>query len=155
MNKLSLALITALGLSGCAIHGDSEFTCPGAEQGVCMNAGDAYEAAENGKSAKDYIRDEDGNLVSEHTHKTNKNLGDAAPIAGVMSAPISQPKPVLAAPEVVKIWVNAWEDANLVLHMAQTAFVEITPRRWSIENSDVHKVKSASPFKRVTNVTNP
>ena len=154
MKHLTLLAFTSLVISGCAVHGDSDFSCPDPEQGVCMNAGDAYKAAENGYEAKDFIRTETGEVVKRVNGSSSNRLSAHAPVVGVMSTPVSAPKPVMAAPEVIKVWVNVWEDEAQVLHMPTTAYVEITPRRWSLDGTEVHKTKSASPFKRVTRVTN-
>ncbi|GAA5143650.1 type IV conjugative transfer system lipoprotein TraV [Thalassotalea piscium] len=148
MKKQLLIIGVVVAITGCTINSSDEFTCPSAEKGICMPAKDAYEHAELGKDASS------SSLYHSKQDKreeaiTGNIYSDVAPVVGVMTKPLSQPKPVLERAQVLRVWVNAWEDENNVLHMPQDAFVEITPRRWSLTKSKVNSFKSSSPFKKV------
>jgi len=151
---LSMFSLSVL-VSGCSINGNDEFTCPNPEKGICMPAEQAYKYAEMGKdvnslkakfSKKDKLKK--GQSDKEISSDGSK-YSDVAPVVGVMTNPIQQPKPILEPAKVLKIWINSWEDESNVLHMPQTAYVEITPRRWNLKDANLHKFKSTSAFKKV------
>lgn len=150
MKTKILAITIVAALSGCSMSGNDEFTCPDAEKGICMPADEAYIHAENGRDANSIAKDRKRQSLSDEGEVSNSNgkYSNTAPVSGLMTLPISQPKPILEPVKVVKVWVNAWEDGEQVLHMPQESYVEVTPRRWNIEDSKVQKFKSTSPFKK-------
>lgn len=155
-------------LGGCAVGGYDEFSCPDPQNGVCTDAYTAMELASNGKTAKDYSPNTHLNHSSSaqvaspeagHSHSEQQaseqhvtNYGqvspyrDVAPVAGLMRRPIDQPKPVLLQATVLEMWFDSYEDSNGVLRMPQTAFAEVTPRKWTLTNTKVEQFKSAGPF---------
>ena len=160
-----VAAVMALG--GCAVGGYDNFSCPDPQNGVCTDAYNAAQLAENGKDAKDFsanthINHSSGQQESsqddDHSHSEGSKSGqngnddnaspyrDVAPVAGLMSRPIDQPKPVLMPATVLEMWFDSYEDSNGILRMPQTAFAEVTPRRWSLTNTKVEQFKSAGPF---------
>lgn len=172
-------LLSAISLAtGCTISGHPDFTCPDPENGVCTDAHTAFILAENGKSAADYTnnshighkngsadgyKDEDGDHTnhdhsdrsgSVNTAKDGKQspYRDVAPIAGLMRMPVDQPKPVLMQATVLEGWVNVWEDQNGSLRMPSTILVEITPRRWNLEGTNIEEFKTQGPFVTTTAV---
>jgi conjugal transfer pilus assembly protein TraV len=149
-------------VSGCSVHGNDEFTCPNPEKGLCMPAEQAYKYAEQGKNANtlrnsvtikkeisDDLEDEEETTGSDVNTGNKGDMKNYAPVVGVMSEPLRQPKPILEPAKVLKVWVNSWEDESGVLHMPQTAYVEIKPRRWNVHETKVHKFKSTSAFQKV------
>lgn len=155
MVKRQILLISLIALvGGCTVNGHDEFSCPNPENGVCMPADQAYIAAEQGKDANDFRGKGDAKKEGESSTTVRSEYSDVAPVVGLMSQPIRQPKPVLMPASVLLAWVNQYEDENGVFHMPQSAFVEITPRRWSLSDPAVSKYKSISPFKMVKSITN-
>lgn len=170
MNNLkTVFLLSAITMAtGCTISSEPDFTCPDPEKGVCTDAHTAFILAENGKSAKDFHGESSdassnhrgSNGLNDHDHENgdgeNSNGGsaspyrDVAPIAGLMSRPVDQPKPVLMQATVLEVWVNVWEDQNGSLRLPSTAFVEITPRRWSLEGTKIEEFKTQGPFVTTT-----
>lgn len=163
MNKiipLTLASIFALNTTGCTVVGEDEFSCPNPEKGVCVDAKTAYEFAEDSEKVA-YFENRNGSYGNDET-ETNGNsisrdysgssqakntLRDVAPVAGIISKPIYNPKPVITQAQVLRVWVNTYEDSDGVLHMPQTSYVEITPRKWALGKGGIDKRhKSTSPF---------
>ena len=161
-----------LTLNGCAVGGSDEFACPNPEKGVCTDSYTAMQLANNGKTAKNYApnthinhqgsTNEDGDQQG-HSHSEDENhqienegestpYRDVAPVAGLMQRPIDQPRPVLLPATVLEMWFDSYEDANGILRMPQTAFAEVSPRRWSLTNTKVEQFKSAGPFSRSAQV---
>lgn len=160
-----VAAVMALG--GCAVGGYDNFSCPEPQNGVCTDAYNAAQLAENGKDANDFsanthINHSSGQQETSqddgHSHSEGSKSGqngnddnaspyrDVAPVAGLMSRPIDQPKPVLMPATVLEMWFDSYEDSNGILRMPQTAFAEVTPRRWALNNTQVERYKSAGPF---------
>jgi len=156
MKNHILAMTVVALISGCTVNGNSDFTCPDAEKGICMPAEDAYKHAEAGRDAKSISQNRQSQLAEQEDegNKTNGKYSNVAPVSGLMTLPLSQPKPIMEPAKVVKVWVNAWEDDQQVLHMPQESYVEVTPRRWNLKDSKVQKFKSTSPFKKVVKATN-
>ena len=168
LNRAALLTTGLLVLGGCAVGGYDEFTCPDPQDGVCTDAYTAMELASNGKTADDFPSNthinhsssaqssspETGHSHSEHpdsSHLASPNgssspYRDVAPVAGLMRRPVDQPKPVLLPATVLEMWFAPYEDANGVLRMPQTAFAEVTPRKWTLTNTKVEQFKSAGPF---------
>lgn len=88
------------------------------------------------------------NQPSSSSYAANQ-YRDVAPIAGAMRVPVDQPKPILKQATVLEVWISAWEDEDKVLHMPQTSYVEITPRRWSITDTAVNEYRTQGPFVEV------
>ena len=151
MKTQLIALGILTGISGCTVNSNDDFTCPNPEKGICMPAQEAYVHAEAGRTAESISRSrklsnqDDGSSEPANGSKYT----DVAPVAGLMTLPLSQPKPILEPAKVLKAWVNFWEDDSNILHMPQVAYVEITPRRWNAVSSNIHKFKSSNPFKRI------
>lgn len=155
-------------LGGCAVGGHDEFTCPDPQNGVCTDAYNAAQLAANGKTAKDFQPNTHLNHSSSaqgsspeagHSHSEQPTseqqamqtgqpspYRDVAPVAGLMRRPVEQPKPVLLPATVLEMWFDSYEDANGVLRMPQTAFAEVTPRKWTLTNTKVEQFKSSGPF---------
>lgn len=159
-----LSAISAL--SACTISGESEFTCPDPESGICTDAHTAFILAQDGKSAADFKNNKQEHNESrghtDHDHSTDsvnvKNQAqgehtqyrDVAPIAGLMRMPIDQPKPVLMQATVLEGWVNVWEDQSGTLRLPSSILVEITPRRWSLDGTNIEEFKTQGPFVTTT-----
>lgn len=142
-----------LAVTGCTVVGEEEYSCPEAEKGLCLNAKTAYEIAEDVESANKLIaainKPSDANSEDEE-YTTSQNEKNAyqhvSPVIGTMSQPLLQPKPVLMPAKVLRVWVNSYEDKTGVLHMPQTSYVEITPRRWSLGANAERQFKTSAPF---------
>ncbi|MGY0314390.1 TraV family lipoprotein (plasmid) [Alteromonas macleodii] len=164
-NALLLGGVVAL--SGCAVGGYDEFSCPDPQEGVCTDAYNAAQLAESGKDTNDFpsnthLKHSSGKQVTSqdngHSHSEEPSSGhsddventspyrDVAPVAGLMSRPVDQPKPVLMPATVLEMWFDSYEDSNGILRMPQTAFAEVTPRRWALNNTKIERYKSAGPF---------
>ena len=169
-NLLMITITTSLLASGCATFKSDEFSCNGHaiyKNGICMNAKSAYEAAEKGKDANDFVsvratpkksksfnprakyprHDED---VTEQEHisgqDTPQRLADVAPVIAPMRTPLAQPKPLLMPATVAEIWVNAFENDRGALHMPSVVFIEVTPRRWSLDATNIETYEASGPF---------
>lgn len=177
MNRLkTVFVLCAVSLAtGCTISGETGFTCPDPENGVCTDAHTAFILAEQGKTASDFKEGSHlGHESSTQKHEHHSDDGkhdhgrsefgehggisddsenpyrDIAPIAGLMRMPEDQPKPVLMQATVLEAWVNVWVDENDVLRLPSSAFVEITPRRWSLDGTKVEDFKTQGPFVTTT-----
>ena len=162
----TITLAALISLGGCAVGGYDEFSCPDPQSGVCTDAYNAAQLAENGKDASHFPKNTHINHSSSgqasqevgHSHSEQPTSGhaqvevdtspyrDVAPVAGLMSRPVEQPKPVLLPATVLEMWFDSYEDANGILRMPQTAFAEVTPRKWTLTNTQVEQFKSAGPF---------
>jgi conjugal transfer pilus assembly protein TraV len=128
-----------------------------------MDSHEAFLAAEQGKTADDFRRsshnghgstsddydDEDhshANRVSSQASEEPNAYRSVAPVAGLMSKPIDQPKPIRMPATILQVWIKPFEDSDGALHMATEAFAEITPRRWSLTNTTVEEFKTTGPF---------
>jgi type IV conjugative transfer system lipoprotein TraV len=149
MKKQILLICVLTALTGCSLSGTDEFSCADPEKGICLPADEAYVHAESNRDAKSVTASRKESSSQEEAVMQNSKYSNVAPVNGLMTLPISQPKPILESAKVVKVWVNSWEDEAKVLHMPQEAYVEVTPRRWNIKDSSVRSFKSSSPFKKV------
>lgn len=163
MKKIAMLLGLVTLTTGCALGGKTEFTCPDPQKGVCVDAHEAFLLAEQGKTAEDFKSNEHlnhGSASNEiddevHDHESpstskkndgNNKYRDVAPVAGLMSQPIDQPKPIRMPATILQVWIKPFEDSDGALHMATEAFAEITPRRWSLTNTTVEEFKTLGPF---------
>jgi type IV conjugative transfer system lipoprotein TraV len=169
----AIAISTALlNISGCTVIGEDEFNCPNPEKGVCLAAQTAYEFAEDSEKVRGYKKynksldgdyDEtnqpsendpyDNNLGgnNDSASQAKNTLRNVAPVAGTLTKPLFQPKPVIEQAKILRAWVNVYEDANGVLHMPQTSYVEITPRKWALGGGFKNqRFKNTPPFSVVT-----
>lgn len=166
---LSITVSAAFLNSGCTVIGEEEFDCPNPEKGVCLAAQTAYEFAEdsekvnsyrksNGSLGKDFDESVASNEDPYDNQGGNRNaslakntLRNIAPVAGTLTKPLFQPKPVIEQAKVLRAWVNVYEDAKGVLHMPQTSYVEITPRKWALGGGFKNqRFKNSPPFSVVT-----
>lgn len=175
MKKIIASATIISALSGCTSFDNDQFSCAGSyEKGLCVPAQTSYELAEKGKDINDFhlphsnetAHSPHGRQTSNHPNTNTENianqasqsLSDVAPVAGTMRTPIMQPKPILKPAEVLLAWVNAYEDGRGYLHLPSTVFVEVTPRRWSLDATNIERYNPAGPFKVVKttkNVANP
>ena len=161
MKKTILALSAITLLSGCATFKNDEFSCGNGgvlSRGLCISAQDAYEAAEKGKTnmdfhALDHVATRSKKASKHRAHPIDDvstgvapQLADTAPVVGAMRTPISQPKPLLMPATVLEAWVNAYEDDRGNLHLPSSVFVEVTPRRWSLEATNIESYSTSGPF---------
>jgi conjugal transfer pilus assembly protein TraV len=145
---LLVALTTAIILSGCTVVGEDEFSCPTPETGACLNAATAYKLAENPETIRNIRTNKKvlNKSNSEGNSEKKNTTRNVAPVVATMSKPLFQPKPVLMPAEVLRVWVNSYEDDRGILHMPQTAYVEITPRKWALGANDERQFKTSAPF---------
>lgn len=164
---LTITVSTALSISGCTVIGEDEFDCPNPEKGVCLAAQTAYEFAEDGEKVNGYrkfnsssgreFNNSEGNPYdsqgsdSESPSLAKNTLRNIAPVAGTLTKPLFQPKPIIEPAKILRVWVNVYEDADGVLHMPQTSYVEITPRKWALGGGFKDtRFKNTPPFSVVT-----
>ena len=155
---LTITVATALHLSGCTVIGEDEFDCPNPEKGVCLEAQTAYEFAEDSEKVNSYRKlnnsskdDFDDELLNEKSSSAKNTLRNIAPVAGLLRKPLFQPKPIIEQAKILRVWVNVYEDATGVLHMPQTSYVEITPRKWALGGGFTNqRFKNSPPFSVVT-----
>jgi len=132
---LILFIIALLGTTGCATM-QSEYSCPGVPDGVvCKNPVEVYNLTENTDSVTGYKN-------SRHKKETEAKKSEAenGQQSQYMPAitkldptkPLHSPMPVMAAAEVLRIWVAPWIDEKEDLRWPGYVFTEITPRRWTI-----------------------
>jgi|TARA_R110002060_G_scaffold9059_2_gene13536 type IV conjugative transfer system lipoprotein TraV len=168
---LAITVSAALLNSGCTVIGEEEFDCPNPEKGVCLAAQTAYEFAEdsekvnsyrkfNSSSGKEFDDSYDESSDDPYDSKADNRKSDSiakntlrniAPVAGTLTKPLYQPKPIIEPAKVLRVWVNVYEDASGVLHMPQTSYVEITPRKWALGGGfKDQRFKNSPPFSVVT-----
>jgi conjugal transfer pilus assembly protein TraV len=154
MKYLSKILLTAcaaassLFLTGCASSfnvGESELSCPGGIGLPCMDARTVHERTNNMQPG-DSRRGLNGSQDAYGTGTKVVAPFYSAPIPNYPS--IDQPMPVMAGAQVMRIWVNAWQDNRGDLVYPSYVFTEVTPRRWNVGNSAARGIstKRVSPL---------
>lgn len=136
--RILLPLMLPVLFSGCASSmntGASDLSCSIVNQGKkgrCMSMSQAWEASE------DY-RPEDGFVYGGRAAAVTPFLPETIP----NMAAIDEPKPLLMPAQVLRVWINAYEDADGNLAYPSRVFSEVTPRRWNVGYSAAQAVQSS------------
>lgn len=124
--------------TGCASSmntGASDLSCSIVNQGKkgrCMSMSQAWDASE------DY-RPEDGLVYGGKAARITPFLPEPVP----NMAAIDEPKPLLMPAQVLRVWINAYEDADGNLVYPSRVFSEVTPRRWNVGYSAAQALQSS------------
>lgn len=146
-----IALATSM-LGGCASIFDvksSSFGCSGMPEGVkCLSVKDVYSATE----ASDFVN---GEVAEKWREKNAKKAPGAASNGEAVAAQApagdtvpaaDKPKPIRHPAQVLRVWINAFEDDDGDLYAGQYVFTEIEPRRWSIGNDRGNEKGGLNPL---------
>lgn len=124
-------------ISGCTSFGNSEFACPGMPNGVrCTPTRDLYNASNGGELP----RASHGQSESVSARDPENNSGQVAKSEPTTDAVIDtfvtpmlpdRPVPVRTPSQVMRIWIESWEDTESgALVSPGYVYTEIEPRRW-------------------------
>ena len=140
---LILTLPALLLLSACASSmniGSSELSCGNPQRGTpCIGMRAAWAAG------NDY-RPEDGAVSTIGGAAANGRSGGITPFLPEPvpnMAVLSEPKPVLMPAQVLRVWVNAYQDDRGDLVYPSRVFTEVTPRRWNVGYAATQGIQSA------------
>lgn len=154
-NNLILALVV-LALSACSSYGKKEFECNAPLGSTCMSAREIYNNTNGGQQIfskgqqqeKSNSRDGKKSALSPP-----KKIKDSVVDTFVAPQLPDSPIPILTPPVVMRVKVYSYEDASSgVLYAPGFAFVEVTPRRWTVgkPQSDVPNGKHSTPLEADT-----
>jgi conjugal transfer pilus assembly protein TraV len=148
-SPFALCLLAGFILSGCTSMLDtktSDFGCAGMPQGVkCLSARDVYSATES----SDYVN---GEIAQQWQEKQNKKAGPAIaekPIVIMVpevTPAADKPRPIRHPAQVMRVWVNSFEDEEGDLYAGQYVYTEIEPRRWTLGTERVDGKGGMSPL---------
>ncbi|WP_107825194.1 TraV family lipoprotein [Neisseria sicca] len=130
------SVLAALLLAGCAASmntGSGKLGCGRAKQGACMNMAQAWDASD------DYRPGEYPAAGGLGSSKITPFLPEPIPNA----ATVYEPKPLLMPAQVLRVWVNAYEDSSGSLVYPTRVFSEVTPRRWNVGYSAMQAIESS------------
>ena len=126
---LGMAVIFAIGLSGCAgsltgLEGESKFACKAPDGVTCSSLSGIYaNAVANNLPA--LRKERNGDQPSPTQLKEGTITGQVA-TAG---------DPLRVQPKVLRVWIAPWEDTDGDLHDQSYLYVVANPGRWAIEHS--------------------
>lgn len=144
--QITLLLSAAL-LSACSSLGSHEYSCKGLPAGTkCESTTSIYETTQGAEAPTD----ESASQSTQKSASASKTK-DGKPAIAVQ--PISEyrdevidnfvtpnlpnrPVPIRTPAQVMRIWVNSWEDKSNALIAPGKIYVEVTPRRWVIGKPD-------------------
>ena len=131
------SVLAALLLAGCAASmntGSGKLGCGRIKQGACMDMAQAWDASD------DYRPGE---------YPASSNVAGSSKITPFLPEPVPnaaaiyEPKPVLMPAQLLRVWVNAYEDSNGSLVYPTRVFSEVTPRRWNVGYSAAQAIESS------------
>lgn len=130
------SVLAALLLAGCAASmntGSGQLGCGKTKQGACMGMAQAWDASDDYQPGEYPARgNSDGGRITPF-------LPEPVPNA----AAIYEPKPLLMPAQVLRVWVNAYEDSSGSLVYPTRVFSEVTPRRWNVGYSAMQAIESS------------
>lgn len=141
---IAIGLVAGAGaLSGCASTfgvGSDQYSCDGYPEGVqCKSASEVYEATEHGRSVSDESQETDPELFDEDRGKEPDRASPEAPESALPAAsgvaPVARLEgktPIRTEAQVMRIWVNSWEDERGDLHLPGLVYTEVEERRWNV-----------------------
>lgn len=130
---LPVLLLLLGGCSSMMNTGSTELSCGTANRGRCMSMSQAWEAS------SDYRPQDHAALSGSKSGGITPFLPDPIP----NMAAIDEPKPLLMPAQVLRVWVNAYEDSNGNLVYPTRVFSEVTPRRWNVGYSAAQMIQSS------------
>jgi len=159
--RITLSLAMAIVLTGC-VTGQSEFSCGKPDGVTCMDSISVLEvtndpALERALRARIKALDAAGVAPGEinpyeilaELKAMRAPVGPGLPQTRTLTQPINGPLPVLEPAKVVRIWIAPWIDRKSDLHLPGYIFSEITPRRWTIGESEIDDAPIVAPIQMV------
>ena len=153
-----VSLVLTMALSGC-VTGQSDFSCSKPDGVTCMDSISVLETTNDAaleKALRERIRQLDAAGVDPSEIKPYEILAElkaqrrsgstAVPAMATLTQPINGPLPVLQPAKVVRIWIAPWIDRKSDLHLPGYIFSEITPRRWTIGESEIDDAPIVAPI---------
>lgn len=159
MKKTISALAALLVLSGCSSMfniGESKLSGPVPQGFACADGMDALALTDDYQNGDNldynFCKGKKGKGVMEkpsHKRGVSPFNGETLPYV----APLDEPKPVLMPAQVMRVWVNAYENEEGSLVYPGRIFTEVTPRRWNVgysarQNIDSNRTMSPLTIKR-------
>lgn len=145
MKSIKLICVSPLlFLAGCASSfnvGDSgKLSCRQSVKGMpCVTVRAAYHASMAYDPEETIVLQEPGKAGRQNAGKVVPFLPEPVPNAAV----IGEPKPLLMPAQVMRVWVNAYEDENGDLVYPSRVFSEVTPRKWNVGYSAAQGIQSS------------
>ena len=146
MKQLKWIYITPLlFLTGCASSfnvGDSgKLSCRQSVKGMpCVTVRAAYYASQSYDPDETIVLQEPG---QKGRKGSVSNVVPFLPEPVQTAAVIGEPKPLLMPAQVMRVWVNAYEDENGNLVYPSRVFSEVTPRKWNVGYSAAQGIQSS------------
>ncbi|QSV17596.1 TraV family lipoprotein [Photobacterium ganghwense] len=149
MKRLFAVIAMTQLITGCAGFfniGEEEYGCSGLPDGVkCMSTRDVYETTNDGK-----LPTASGAPQSTGIPNANDGFGEINdPVINTYVAPNlpDRPIPIRTPAQVMRIWVNNWEDKVGDLMYSGHVYTEIQPRRWVVAEQPATTQTSFEPLK--------
>ena len=145
MKSIKLICVSPLlFLAGCASSfnvGDSgKLSCRQSVKGMpCVTVRAAYHASMAYDPEETIVLQEPGKAGGRNAGKVVPFLPEPVPNAAV----IGEPKPLLMPAQVMRVWVNAYEDENGDLVYPSRVFSEVTPPKWNVGYSAAQGIQSS------------
>lgn len=136
MKKIILISTLVLAISGCASSmniGSRELTCKAAPGLGCTGMRQAWE------QTNDYLPG-DKLRTDEAKGSSDVSLFSTQVIQNI--SVIDTPKPILMPAQVMRVWINAYQDENGGLVYPSHVFVQVTPRQWNVGHTAAQGVSS-------------
>jgi conjugal transfer pilus assembly protein TraV len=146
MKQLKWIYITPLlFLTGCASSfnvGDSgKLSCRQSVKGMpCVTVRAAYYASQSYDPDETIVLQEPG---QKGRKGSVSNVVPFLPEPVPTAAVIGEPKPLLMPAQVMRVWVNAYEDENGDLVYPSRVFSEVTQRKWNVGYSAAQGIQSS------------
>ncbi len=136
-----LAALAAAALQGCGSLGigEDEFTCKTTGDGQpCASSWDVYKDTDNGRNPSREARlKQQGRASDTAVQEGLKNGNSDFVLDNYVTARLpGEPIPVRTPPQVMRIWVAPYEDADGDFVVSGYVYSEISPRRWTLGVND-------------------
>lgn len=126
--KKILIVLAVLSVSGCASFGNKNYGCNGLPEGTkCESTRNIYEQTHGGGTK---VNNKNGD--SEEIVEYRDTVIDTFVTPNLPDRPI----PVRTPAQVMRIWINTYEDENNALITTGKVHVDIEPRKWVIGKPD-------------------
>lgn len=126
---LGMAVIIAIGLSGCAgsltgLEGESKFACKAPDGVTCSSLSGIYANAVA------------NNLPALRKERKGDQPSSTQPKEGAITGQVATAgDPLRVQPKVLRVWIAPWEDTDGDLHDQSYLYVVANSGRWVIEHS--------------------
>ena len=159
MSAMKLIWLSAavLSVGACSI-GTTKYQCPSPNGVACRSAKEMYESTNAPgdagiRGARKLMIDADSRKPLDHARPSVIADGDALEYGPSVRAGgttiVPDPGntvPVRMPAQVMRVWINSWEDTDGSLHLGGRVFTEIVARHWSFGNLTVPAPRTIEPL---------